>query len=345
MKRYWPYVVGAGGGLFALVLLALSGVLGVGASSRPFALTEWFFHTAVRQSVTLRSLDMAVPPLEDDAMVRRAAGHYDLVCATCHGSPAGPRDAFARHLVPRPPGLVEQMGHWRPPARIFWTVKHGIARSAMPAWPDQLRDDEVWDMVAFLDRLPELDAADYDRLAGRGEGACARCHGPDGTGGSSGLPRLDIQSPAYLAAALSAYRDGERTSGTMRTVAHGLDDAAIAELAARYGRRTAAVGAGTGGARGAEIALRGIPDRKIPACEECHGAAARPDWPRLAGQDRAYIARQLRLFVTLGASRGGPHAEIMAEAAHGLDEADIDAVADWYGAADTASPGVASASE
>jgi cytochrome c553 len=339
MKRYWPYVIGAGGGVFAVILLALSGVLGVAASSQPFALTEWFFHTAVRQSVTLRSLDVAVPPLADDAMVRRAAGHYDLVCATCHGSPAGPRDAFARHLVPRPPGLVDQMAHWRPPARIFWTVKHGIARSAMPAWADQLRDDEVWDMVAFLDRLPELTAADYDRLAGRGEGACARCHGPDGTGGGSGLPRLDIQSPAYLAAALAAFRDGTRTSGTMRTVAHGLDDTAIAAFAERFGRRTAAVGAG--GERGAEIALRGIPDRKIPACEQCHGAAARPDWPRLAGQDRAYIAHQLRLFVTLGAARGGPHAEIMAEAARGLDAADIDAVSDWYGAAIDMSPAAA----
>ena len=334
MRRFWPYIVGAVGGVIGLALLALSGVLGVAASSRPFALTEWFFHTAVRQSVTLRSLWVEVPPLVDDGMARRAAGHYDLVCATCHGSPAGPRAAFARHLVPHPPGLVDQMTHWRPPARIFWTVKHGIARSAMPAWPDQLRDDEVWDMVGFLTRMPDLSAEDYRRLAGRGEGTCARCHGPDGTGGGSGLPRLDIQSPAYLAAALAAFRDGGRTSGTMRTVAHGLDDAAIAELAERFGRRTAAAGAG--GARGAEIALRGIPDRKVPACEQCHGANARPDWPRLAGQDRAYIANQLRLFVTLGAARGGPHAEIMAEAAHGLSAADIDAVAAWYGAPEPA---------
>jgi cytochrome c553 len=342
MKRYWPFVIGAGGGLFGLALLALSGILDVAASSRPFALTEWFFHTAVRQSVTLRSLDMEVPPLEDDGMARRAAGHYDLVCATCHGSPAGPRDAFARHLVPRPPGLVDQMTHWRPPARIFWTVKHGIARSAMPAWPDQLRDDEVWDMVGFLTRMPELSAAEYDRLAGRGEGTCARCHGPDGTGGGSGLPRLDIQSPAYLAAALAAYRDGRRTSGTMRSIADGLGDVAIAELAARFGQ--GATAAGGGGARGEEIALRGIPDRKIPACEQCHGAGARPDWPRLAGQDRDYIARQLHLFVTLGAARGGPHAAIMAEAARGLDAADIAAVADWYGAASLPPP-VAAATE
>jgi cytochrome c553 len=343
MKRYRPFIVGAAGGLFGLAILALSGILDVAASSRPFALTEWFFHTAVRQSVTLRSLDMEVPPLDDDGMVRRAAGHYDLVCAQCHGSPAGPRDAFARHLVPRPPGLVDQMTHWRPPGRIFWTVKHGIARSAMPAWPDQLRDDEVWDMVGFLTCMPELSAADYARLAGRGAGACAGCHGPDGSGGGSGLPRLDIQSPAYLADALVAYRDRNRTSGTMRSVADGLDDAAIAELAARFGRGATAAGGG-GGELGAEIALRGIPDRKIPACDQCHGAGARPDWPRLAGQDRDYVARQLHLFVTLGAARGGPHAAIMAEAARNLDAADIDAVADWYGVTVDA-PAVAAAGE
>jgi mono/diheme cytochrome c family protein len=113
----------------------------IGATSRPSAVTEWFWHALVRQSVTLHSLGIDVPLLDDAAMVRRAAGHYELVCATCHGSPARRPAEFARHLLPQPPVLVRQMERWRPPARVFWTVKHGIRHTAMPAWPDAQRDD------------------------------------------------------------------------------------------------------------------------------------------------------------------------------------------------------------
>jgi len=331
MSRIGAMAVGAGGAVLSLAVLALSGLPDIAASSRPSAITEWFFHTVVRQSVTLRSIAIEVPPLDDEAMVRRAAGHYALVCATCHGSPAAPPAAFARHLLPAPPPLVAQMDHWRPAGRVFWTVKHGIRQSAMPAWPDQRRDDEVWDMVAFLRAMPDMSPARYREVSGSGgSDVCARCHGADGAGGGSGLPRLDIQSPEYIAAALRAFRDGTRSSGIMQSVAGGLDDEAITALAARHGRGPATPAPADAGTPGGEIALRGIPDRKVPACEACHGARARTHYPRLAGQDGAYIARQLRLFQSLGADRGGPHASIMAKVVTGLSEADIRAVADWY---------------
>ncbi|MBN9021156.1 MAG: c-type cytochrome, partial [Rhizobiales bacterium] len=332
MRRLRPVIIGAGLAVFGLGLLALSGVLNVAASVQPYALTEWLWHIGVRQSVTLRSLFVEVPPLADPAMARRAAGHYDLVCATCHGAPDRPADAFARHLLPRPPPLVGQMDHWRPPARVYWTVENGIRHTAMPAWPTQRREDEVWDMVAFLRVLPELTPEAYRALSGQdAPDACFRCHGAAGEGGGAGLPRLDIQSPAYLAASLRAYRDGTRASGIMQSVAAGLDDDAVAQLATRLGRGPVAGPAadGGGGGAGAGIALHGIPDRKVASCQSCHGAAARPDYPRLDGQDAAYLVRQLHLFRELGAGRGGPHAEIMARVAAGLSDADIAAVAAW----------------
>jgi cytochrome c553 len=330
MRRVALMLVGAAGALLGLLALALSGLPNVAATVQPFALTEWLWHVGVRQSVTLRSLGTTVPPLDGPARIRRAAGHYELVCATCHGSPVRPPAAFARHLLPRPPPLTHQMEHWRPPARIFWTVKHGIRHSAMPGWPDQRRDDEVWDMVAFLRAMPDMSEATYRGLSGHGVAdTCARCHGADGEGRGGGLPRLDIQSPAYLAASLRAFRDGSRASGTMQTAVAGLDEAAIAGLASRFGQGPSAPPVGTDGP---EIALRGIPERKIAACESCHGAGARADYPRLAGQDAEYLARQLGLFVRLGAARGGRHAEIMARAVGGLSDAEIAVLAAWYAA-------------
>lgn len=326
MKRLWPFVVGAVGAVLGLFVLLLSGVLNFAASSGHWDATDWVLDLAARQSVTLRSVGIDVPALDDPAMIQRGAGHYELVCAACHGSPGREPEEFAQQLTPGPPLLFEQMQHWRPPARTFWTVKHGIKRTAMPAWPTQLRDDEVWDLVAFIEAMPKLTAEQYRTLAGdRWGNVCANCHGENGEG-RDGVPRLDIQSPAYLAAALRAFRDGTRASGMMMSAASGLTDAQIDELARSFGKHaTLTLSAPPA------IWTRGVPERDVPACASCHGDAARRDFPRLAGQDRGYLSRQLELFVSLGTARGGTHAQIMAEAAHALTPEDISALADWLG--------------
>jgi cytochrome c553 len=57
----------------------------------------------------------------------------------------------------------------------------------------------------------------------------------------------------------------------------------------------------------------------------------RPEFPSLAGQDRAYLETQLRLFADGEAHRGGgPYAQLMREAARALTKADIAALAAWY---------------
>jgi cytochrome c553 len=327
MKRLRLILVGAVGSILGLFVLLLSGVLNFAASSGHWDATDWVLDIAARQSVTLRSIGIEAVALDDPKMIQRGAGHYEMVCAACHGSPGQPPEEFAGHLTPRPPLLVEQMQHWRPPARTFWTVKHGIKRTAMPAWPTQLRDDEIWDVVAFIETMPKLTADQYRELAGDHsvDAACASCHGDDGEGRGA-WPRLDIQSPQYLAAALHAFRDGTRASGVMMSAASGLSDAEIDRLANLYGRRHEMVPAA---GPAAAIWERGIPERDVPACQSCHGSDARPDFPRLIGQDADYLHTQLELFIDIGAARGGPHAPIMAASAHNLTPDEARGLADW----------------
>jgi len=335
-NKYRPYVVGAIGGVMAAAIVPLTGLIDFDASNGQWGITDWFFGTAAQQSITLRSASLGVPDLDDVAGIRRGAGHYELVCATCHGSPARAPEQFADDLVPPPPRLMEKMANWHPDARVFWTVKHGIKRSAMPAWPSQMRDDEVWDMVAFLNVMAAMPAAEYTDLAGLDRAGCASCHGENGEGNGA-APRLDIQSPEYLAAALHAFRQGTRESGTMIAAASRLTDEEIARLSAHFGRRVE-VGVAASETLGAEIAARGLPDRDVAACDACH-QAGRPEFPRLAGQDRDYLVTQLELFNEHGVERGGNLAEIMVRALRVLPQMEegpltheeIEALANHYG--------------
>jgi len=322
-----PYIVGGVFGMLGVALLPVTGVLNFAADPEQSDITDLYFRLASRQSIALRSYDLALQPTDDTEMVARAAGHYEMVCADCHGSPAGPPARFAHDLSPQPPLLMQQMDRWRPDARLFWTVKHGIRRTAMPAWPSQQRDDEVWDMVAFLGAMPQMSAAQYRAMAGTA--TCADCHGKNGEGGADGQPRLDILTPDYIEDALQAFRDGTRESGTMKAVAAQLDAAMIAGLAVRYGKAVEV--AAEGNARGSEIARLGVPGDKVAACDSCHGANADFRYPRLSGQDAGYLLNQLKLFEALGAERGGPHANVMAHAIGTLSEDDMEAVAEWYG--------------
>ena len=49
------------------------------------------------------------------------------------------------------------------------------------------------------------------------------------------VPKLGGQKPAYIAAALKAYKSGEREFATMRAIAADLSDKDIEDLAAYYG--------------------------------------------------------------------------------------------------------------
>lgn len=338
------FLLAAGFGGF---LIVVSGIMPIKASSGHWTITAWFLNFAMRRSVVTHSLGIEVPPLEDEGLVAMGAIHYDFGCRPCHGGPNIPQPVIAQRMTPQPPYLPRVASQWRA-RELFYIVKHGVKFTGMPAWPSQQRDDEVWAMVAFLQKLPHLTTQQYYELArGRADtGAamdelsgpnhppqavsesCERCHGRDGIGrGLSVFPILAGQRPNYLFASLLAYSRGERLSGIMQPIAAGLSREAMSELARYYASFDSGLGRQSSNPkspiddpnllraieRGREIALKGIPSQRLPACAACHGPGSTPRnpiYPQLAGQYPEYLALQLALFQK--DSRGGtPYAHLM----------------------------------
>ncbi|MBZ5715681.1 c-type cytochrome [Nannocystis pusilla] len=345
-------------GALLLALLALGGFLVVAAGLVPIAassghwrITAWFLHFAMRRAVATRTLGDELPPRDEPWLVLKGAGHYEGACRPCHGRPEEPLPPVPHAMTPHPPRLGPELATKWEPEELFYVVKHGIKFTGMPGWPSQQRDDEVLAMVAFLLELPDLDAEGYRRLV-HGDAApafvadplpelarrhCARCHGLDGCGRESpAFPRLAGQSREYLGAALHAFADGRRHSGIMRPIAAGLSGDQRDELAGYYSdqrgcppsdeRSAAAI------ARGGQIAERGVPAQRVPACVDCHGPgrprrnAAMPD---LAGQYADYLVLQLELFKAR--QRGGSaYAHLMTPVASPLDAEQIRDLAAYY---------------
>ena len=54
------------------------------------------------------------------------------------------------------------------PDEAFWVVKHGIKMTAMPQHLDH-SDEDIWNIVAFLQRLPQLNETEYNALTAKAE--------------------------------------------------------------------------------------------------------------------------------------------------------------------------------
>jgi cytochrome c553 len=342
-------------------LVAASGIIPIKASSGHWAITRWFLQFSKQRSVATHTLGMESPSLHDWGLVLKGAGTYETNCRACHGSPSIPYPMVAQHMTPQPPHLPLTIRNWEAD-ELFYIVKHGIKFTGMPAWPARQRDDEVWAMVAFLQKFPNLKDEEYRRLvsgglvvggeamsigaSGESESLpsavvtnCARCHGVDGLGrGFGAFPRLAGQQARYLDHSLQAYAKGERHSGIMGPIAGALSTAEIGELARYYSglpktsSSQTASDAASAIERGRVIAEQGIPAQRVPACVACHGPSditRNPVYPTLAGQYVDYLVLQLELFKN--EHRGGTaHAHLMRTAAMRLTAEQIRSVAHYY---------------
>ena len=180
-------------GLIGLIVL-VSGVFPVNASSGHWAVTRWILDYASDRSVAFYSRGIEVPSLDEPGMIPLGAATYESNCVFCHGQPGEDQPPVAKGMTPTPPILSSSVGEMSS-QELFYTLKHGIKFAGMPAWPTQKRDDDIWPVVAFLHELPSMDNATYQELLGRncggrfrlaedrfsGARTCAVCHAVDGS--------------------------------------------------------------------------------------------------------------------------------------------------------------------
>ena len=189
-------------------------------------------------------------------------------------------------------------------------------------------------LLVFLGLSPSAIAAG-DAAAGKAKSAaCAGCHGPDGNAANPAWPKLAGQHAAYLAKQLKDFKEGKtRKDPMMSGQVAGLSEQDMLDLAAFFASQTGTIGSADENLiqLGGNIYRGGNTTTKVAACMACHApnGAGNPaaGFPRLAGQNAAYVAKALRDFRS--GARSNDAGKMMRVIAGRMSDAEIDAVASY----------------
>ena len=160
--------------------------------------------------------------------------------------------------------------------------------------------------------------------------ACVSCHGDNGNSIVSSFPKLAQQHSSYLIKQLHAFKSGTRKNPMMASIAIGLTDEDMVDIAAYYAEQEVSVNqlpvlddededqkpAATGGERktddkdkiqtiitqGSDLYRNGDLTREVSACIACHGPFGEGNkpagYPLLKSQHADYLIKTLTDFKT-----------------------------------------------
>ena len=148
---------------------AYSGLYDVSASASHSGFVEWLLSTTSHASIERRAGEIEVPDLDNEDLVLAGINDFDSMCVGCHGGPGKDPQAMGQGLNPPAPDLAEEAAEMTP-GELFWVTRNGIRMTGMPAWGATHDDESIWPVVAFMIRLPGLDAPAYQELLAFAEG-------------------------------------------------------------------------------------------------------------------------------------------------------------------------------
>jgi mono/diheme cytochrome c family protein len=147
--------------VLGVALFVFSGLYNIGADAPHWSATHGVISILRDRSIAARSANLQPPDLHDSKLILKGAGQYAAMCTDCHLAPGKDNSEIRPGLYPQPPNLAQVRVD---PKVAFWAIKHGIKMSAMPAWGTGHDDATIWSIVAFVQKLPDLDVEQYKQI-------------------------------------------------------------------------------------------------------------------------------------------------------------------------------------
>jgi mono/diheme cytochrome c family protein len=138
------------------------GFYSVAGTQEDPGVVKWALINVRTASISRHAVDAPPIPIDDPANVQAGARAFATRgCTDCHGGPGVEWEKFSEGMHPDPPDLKDVVKERRP-NELFWVIKNGINMTGMPSFGKiEVPDKEIWTIVAFLKKLPNVSEADY----------------------------------------------------------------------------------------------------------------------------------------------------------------------------------------
>ena len=157
------------------------------------------------KTVALKSLQNPLP--QNSVNIREGGDVYIKNCVLCHGDLLDGNGLFADRFFPKPASFIGSASILtQPQSYAYWRIMKGGKGlpakfspwdSSMPAWENQLTEDEVWKVVSYIcatatERNLAIKTPDTEPTPEKGKKIylekCAYCHGESGDGDGPSAP-------------------------------------------------------------------------------------------------------------------------------------------------------------
>ena len=189
-----------------------------------------------------------------------------------------------------------------------------------------------------------------DATAGQAKAAtCGACHGADGNSAMAQYPKLAGQHENYIARQIELIKTNKRANPVMMGFIANMTPQDMRDVGAYFAAKTSLPGVADAKlvARGEALYRGGDKAANVPACMACHGPDGRGNpgagYPQLAGQYTDYTAAKLKDFRDGKKWSDDDRGAIMPAVAHGLNDADIAALASYIEGLHSADAGTTAA--
>jgi len=152
------------GALGAGIVLA-AGLVNFSASKPPGRLEDRVATFALNRSIARHAPKVANPLAGSPMAAGAGLALFRTHCIACHGAPGVDATEAGVGLNPPAPGLTLARVQARPDGELQWIVSNGIRMTGMPAFGASRTEEEVWQLVAALRRLPQLSPEERQTLA------------------------------------------------------------------------------------------------------------------------------------------------------------------------------------
>ncbi|MGW8194906.1 MAG: c-type cytochrome [Desulforhopalus sp.] len=138
----------------AILALCLSAAVGLPSAGMADEANHHHGENGSHWQAPQEAIDQVNPVPSDEHSIATGKKLFAKYCARCHGK-QGLGDGPAASFLHTKPANLQAMSGEHADGDLAWKIRTG--KGSMPAWGDELKDDEVWHLVNFIQSLSKGD--------------------------------------------------------------------------------------------------------------------------------------------------------------------------------------------